>query len=664
MKNFTSLTLLLILNFIIQNKTIAQWTIDPANPAVVCDAANRQIDVLTIADGDGGLYTFWMDSRLGTFWDVWDLWGQHYNEDGEAQWEANGREIINYDGRVSSYTAMLEDDGTIMLAWTITHSTNTTENGAYLRRMNSDADNIWEEDIQLRDEGNHTNAIGSIRMVKSLNNYFIATQTLYLGQGYIRVNKIDENGNFLWPYGGSQASGMFGGYGSFSITGDDFDGFYLLKSSGNGVGALLYCRRFSGNSDINSTWADWVTVTAGTAGLGYMYEGIGDPQGVTICWQGTGEPTGSSANIYSRRFLATTGAMDWGGTTLSVCAEPGGQYNFYWKKKDDQYYITWIDSRAGNNMNYIYSQRFDLAGNIFYTAGGIQVGSVLTGLNHFDMDEDNTICVLAEWSTGLRAHKLYADGTVQWPEGLLVLNGQFENFDDLTITETGGKFIVINAVTTIGVYSNNVYMNKIQAPQIHVSEVVTACNSYTTHGETFTSSGNYTIEFHPDTVLTLDLTIINSIAEVEINGTTLTSANNGSYQWYDCDTNQPITGATNASYTPTESGNYALELTAGLCVDMSDCIEVAIVSVENVNGDSFISIYPNPSDNVLNINLSKMNFVPQQLEVYNAFGQIIYSERILNKGQLAINTSSLSSGTYIVQLKDNNASIKTHWIKK
>ncbi len=664
MKNFTSLTMLLILNFIIHNKATAQWTIDPANPAVVCDAVNRQIDVLTIADGEGGLYTFWMDSRLGTFWDVWDLWGQHYNADGEAQWEANGREIINYDGRVSSYTAMLEDDGTIMLAWTITHSTNTAENGAYFRRMNSDAENVWEEDIQLRDEAGHTNAIGSIRMVKSLNSYFIATQTIYLGQGYIRVNKMDENGTFLWPYGGSLGPGMSGGYGSFKITGDDFDGFYILKSSGNGVGAWLYCRRFSGNSDINSSWTDWVTVTAGTAGLGYMYDGIGDPLGITIVWQGTGEPTGSGSNLYSRRLLATTGAMDWNGTTLSVSAEVGPQYSFYWKKRGNQYYITWIDGRAGTNMNYIYSQKFDTAGNISYTEGGIQVGSVLTNVNHFDLDEDNNMCVLAAWSTGLNAHKLNADGTVQWQNGLIVLTQSFANFDSFDMVATGGKFIVVNAVTTVSAFGNNVYMNKVQVPQVQISEVVTACNSYTTHGETFISSGNYTIEFHPDTVLTLDLTIINSLAEVGLSGTTLTSVNNGSYQWYDCATNQPIAGATQSSYTPTQTGAYSLQLTAGICVDMSDCIEVTIVSVENVNGDSFIFIYPNPSEDVLNINLNKLNFVPQQLEIYNALGQIIYSERILNKGQLAINTSSLSSGTYIVQLKDGNASIKTHWIKK
>lgn len=664
MKNFISLTLLLILNLAIHNKATAQWTIDPANPAIVCDAVNRQITVNSIADGEGGLYTFWMDSRLGTFWDVWDLWGQHYNADGEAQWEANGREIINYDGRVSSYTLMLEDDGTIMLAWTITHSTNTTDNGAYIRRMDSDAENVWEEDIQLLDEGDHTNSIGSIKMVKSLNSYFIATQTYAFGQGYIRVNKIDENGTFLWPYGGSLGSGMSGGYGSFTITADDFDGFYILKSSGNGLGAWLYCRRFSGNSDINSTWSDWVTVTTGTAGLGYMYDGIGDPLGVTIVWQGTGEPAGSGSNLYSRRLLATTGAMDWEGSTLSVSAEVGPQYNFYWKKRGNQYYITWIDGRAGNNMNYIYSQRFDTEGNIHHVAGGIQVGSLLTGVNQFDLDEDNNMCVVAAYgSSGLRAHKLYADGTVQWLDGLSVMTQAFGHFDSFDMVETGGKFIVVTAVTNVSAFANNVYMNKIQAPQIQTSEVVTACNSYTTHGETFTASGNYTIEFHPDTVLTLDLTIINSVAEVAVSGTTLTSVNNGSYQWYNCATNEPIESEDESSFTPTESGSYSLELTLGTCVDMSDCVEVTIVSVTNFE-EGLFQIYPNPGKVRLFVQFNAMVDKPSHIKLIDMQGRIVLNQNMTTGNRCEINTEQLSSGMYFVQLQNIESVHQTLWVKE
>ena len=55
------------------------------------------------------------------------------------------------------------------------------------------------------------------------------------------------------------------------------------------------------------------------------------------------------------------------------------------------------------------------------------------------------------------------------------------------------------------------------------------------------------------------------------------------YQWINCDDNQPINGEINQTFTPTESGNYAVVLSNVNCSVTSDCIEFGYVNTFNVD---------------------------------------------------------------------------------
>lgn len=65
-----------------------------------------------------------------------------------------------------------------------------------------------------------------------------------------------------------------------------------------------------------------------------------------------------------------------------------------------------------------------------------------------------------------------------------------------------------------------------------------------------------------------------------LNGSTLTANEAGAtYQWINCSGNTPIAGATNQSFTPTQTGNYAVIVNNGSCSDTSDCENVVICSL-------------------------------------------------------------------------------------
>jgi len=629
----------------------AQWTIDPNNPTIVCGATGEQSKVQSTADGNGGIYIFWYDERTGN--NAWDVYGQHYNEDGIAQWEPDGREIINYEGHVATFTFLLENDGTFLFSFAINSSNETSNNGVYVRRIDAEGASVWEDDVKLFDATSYPNSLGSARIVKSLNYYYVTMHGTVIGGSYAwKAIKIDGDGNLLWPYNGSTPSGMTG-FGSYGISSDNNGGFYLFHSTGNGLGASMRCMLIGGESNLQNLWPAWNVVTAGSNGLGGQYSGIGDASGITIVWVGGGSE-GTGNNIYARRVNSSNGLLGWNETTKLICVADGEQKNFYWQKSGSNYYITWADGRPGVVGNSaVYAQKFTTNGIILWADNGVEVANLNTYIPNpeFDLDENNTMCVTHKAGSGFVAHKVLDNGTVVWgPAGVITLSNTYAPFyEDFNVVYSENKFIVV------GSNQATVFMNKIHPAPVQLSESATACNTYTTHGETFDMSGIYTIEYHPDTILTLNLTIIHNESEVELDETTLTAINDGDFQWYNCDTNMPIEGEDGPIFTATESGNYALQLTNGECVDMSGCIEVTIVSVEDTHSESYISIYPNPSAGVFRLE-SKQNH--SEIIIYNSIGEMVLTKK-MGPSNSIINLSEHAKGIYHYQIFDESKVINS-----
>ena len=158
-----------------------------------------------------------------------------------------------------------------------------------------------------------------------------------------------------------------------------------------------------------------------------------------------------------------------------------------------------------------------------------------------------------------------------------------------------------------------------------------ACDSYTvpSGNVTYTTSGTYTDTltnvFGCDSVLTIALTINSVDTGVSLSGQILTSSSVGTtYQWINCSTNTPIVGATNQSFTPLVTGDYAVVVSSTDCSDTSACTTVTISS-NSVEETSLNSIYtcPNPVNNDLTIDFGVVveRFT---IRVTNLAGQEVY----------------------------------------
>lgn len=138
--------------------------------------------------------------------------------------------------------------------------------------------------------------------------------------------------------------------------------------------------------------------------------------------------------------------------------------------------------------------------------------------------------------------------------------------------------------------------------------------------------------------------------------------NNATYQWGFCENGNftAIAGATTQNFTATETGSYAVEVSLGSCSETSDCFEVSSLSVANF-ATPVITLYPNPTNGLLNIDLGQIATAKATLIDVNGRELSKYK---LNATLSLIDISSLASGIYLIRIESANATETRRIVKK
>jgi hypothetical protein len=187
------------------------------------------------------------------------------------------------------------------------------------------------------------------------------------------------------------------------------------------------------------------------------------------------------------------------------------------------------------------------------------------------------------------------------------------------------------------------------------------CGSFTwTNGTTYTASGTYTQTLTNaagcDSLVTLNLTINptpTATATDNGNGTgTLVASTGASYQWIDCATNTPITGATSATYVAPINGSYAVIVTnSSNCSATSSCVIVDYIGLEE-NTVSF-NVYPNPTTGAINIAIDQTT-ANYDVTVEDMNGRAVanFGSLINGNGVYSLDLSNVVTGVYFIKLKN------------
>jgi hypothetical protein len=168
------------------------------------------------------------------------------------------------------------------------------------------------------------------------------------------------------------------------------------------------------------------------------------------------------------------------------------------------------------------------------------------------------------------------------------------------------------------------------------------------YDEVYTFSGTYTANVGQG-YLGCDSTVVVTVSfmdtEIVNNGGVLTSFVDGVYYtWYDCDTEQPIPGANQQTFTPTYSGSFYLELGWGKCYQTSECIAVT-VGVDELNTTP-LTVYPNPAAQSIQVSGAKAGDI---VVLYDEAGRETLKTNLYQSNQI-IDVSSLESGIYMMRV--------------
>jgi hypothetical protein len=206
-----------------------------------------------------------------------------------------------------------------------------------------------------------------------------------------------------------------------------------------------------------------------------------------------------------------------------------------------------------------------------------------------------------------------------------------------------------------GDVSNWVAGSEVTPGIVTVNESISACDSLTWDGMTYTQSGTYTTMITGingcDTVKSLDLNIISvttTVVEDPDEPVLFPSAIDAdNYQWLNCNDNFAIIANENQpTFTALESGNYAVEITQGGCVDTSTCFIIEIVGLESLKKQETISLYPNPTQGEFSIDLKK-NQHEATIKIYDISGKKI-REQIFKNSNLIKYQLEGNQGLYFV----------------
>jgi hypothetical protein len=594
-----------------------------------------------------------------------------------------------------------------------TGTSNLTSNGnvdMFIQKLDANGNFQWATNAgganPDRGFGITTDATGNVYTT----GLFVGTVDFDPGAGALNltstqldafIQKLDANGNLVWAksMGGSSwdvgqsisidAGGNVLTTGYFSTTADFDPGAGVANITSSG-GRDIFIQKL----DVDGNFI-WVKKMGGSS----------DDFGYSI-------DTDAQGNVYSTGEFSSTADFNPGTATLNLTS--AGFSDIYYQKLDENGNFIWAVKIGGISIEIGQSITIDAAGDILCTGYfGDEIdfnpGPGVTNLLAVGGDSEVYIqkfasgncqptsaldvqaaCGTYTWINGLTYTSSNNTATYIIPntagcDSIITLNltistqssastdiqsacGSYTWINGITYTNSNNiaTYVIPNAAGCDSTITLNLTINQ---PSVS-SDVVSACNTFTwINGITYTSSNNTATYVMPntngcDSTITLNLTISNIQTTVAQVGQTLTANQTGAnYQWVNCNNNYAaIVGETSQSFTAVTSGNYAVIINNGNCVDTSVCNIITVVGIAENESNANFTLFPNPTSENISIQFKNdQAFV--KVRLISIIGQELKSQSFQNT-KLIDYTIEQTKGVYFIEVTNNEGIVSLKRISK
>lgn len=224
-------------------------------------------------------------------------------------------------------------------------------------------------------------------------------------------------------------------------------------------------------------------------------------------------------------------------------------------------------------------------------------------------------------------------------------------FDNQFIEESG---VYTAFYQSISGCDSVVNLNLTILPDLLGTDIISSCDPIQWRDgnwyETSTQTPTFIVENSSgcDSLITLHFTRLEnpSIDVVQLNDSTLQVPNAASYQWFDCATNNPISGENAATFVASTSGEYGVTVTsASGCSRTSDCYPLIVLSTSELDQEA-IRLYPNPTLETIQIEGWNETMSNETIRIFDLQGKMI----VATEFKTSISVNQLERGTYLLQV--------------
>jgi len=420
----------------------AQWQ---PNGVPVCSTVGTRAELGAIPDGAGGFYATWSDSRDAAT-NIQDIYVQHIDAFGYPVWTINGI-APNPSTDVEGLASLAEDgSGGVFVFWT--QGAGSSAFDIYGQHYDESGNAQWTPGgIVVCDAAD--DQIYVVGVSDGSGGAWVAWQDNRYGASDpdVFVNHIDGSGNLHWGTSGLSVCASIGVQQDVRIIGDGLGGCIAAWTDFRGANSDIYAQRVNGSNVVQ--WAPNGVLVTGAANDQFLEDmaadGIG---GAILAWKDW--RVGPAIDVYAQR-VNSAGSPLWAANGALICDALNNQYNVRMAADGGGgAVIAWTDERDTGSKG-VYADYIDGDGATHWYGDGKAIAALGGGVvqQHPSVASVGDGVVISWWDNHLGSSDVFAQrltfaGVEMWtPGGVRVTAGTNTGADLLTLPDVFGGALLV-----------------------------------------------------------------------------------------------------------------------------------------------------------------------------------------------------------------------------